>query len=418
MNGEHDDQSGGRDGTADGGHGGGGGGAGERRQAPRRNLGAPGQPVDPVTGLHAPGALQRLIESGRLRHDRRRPLSLLVIAIDDLHAVQMVHGPARREQALRSVADELRAVCGPSDVPFRGGPDRFVVLRSGGETGQAWVWAEGLRERVRDTYVGHHGSEVAVTVSIGLHTLEPASFTCDTLDLAETAACVARERGGDRVCTWESVVIDRACDHAATAAGGSTAAARAALVQRLEPRLGPWRRALGVWHGELTARLAVDTARRLGAPGAHLERISEIAALQALGSLAIPETLLGKPESLTHGERAVVNSRGETAGRIAQRLGADEATAECVRLCHARFDDPSDDGVELDGPQPRDAQIVAAAATAAALIEARPQRAAMPASEAVRELMRQAGGRLAPDAARAASAAVAERGEGRGVRAA
>lgn len=373
-----------------------------RRQAPRSAPPANSAATDTATGLPNRRALDQLLESGRIRRDRRRSIACTLMGIDDLHAVRMLHGDGGVERMIRSVADEIRSIATAGDTLYRVAEDRFLLLRTGCDVSEAWVWAEHARSRVRDTRITTPLGDVAVTMSIGLHAQSPASFTRDTIELVETALCVARERGGDRVCTWESVVIDRACDYAATAAPGAPIGARAELLRRIEPRIGPWQRTLIEDHAERTASLALALAERLGVAPAHLSRIRQIATLAPLGAAGIPEQILAKPEELTHDEHSVVRTHAETAGRIAQRLGLDEATAECVRLSHARFDAPADDGLNLGGPQPPDARIVALASAWASMASARPHRGPMTRSAIVKTLLAERGRQFAPEVVDAA----------------
>ncbi len=385
--------------------------ADERRKGVRRTPSAPagtsGAPSDAPSALPTALVLDRLLRSGRLRADRRRSLACAVLAIDDLDTVESVHGKPAATRAIRSAGEDLIAQRGPSDLLFTLGLGRFAVLRAGGELGESWAWCEELRTRVRDTRLGlSGGGEHAVTLSIGLHACEPAAFTIDALELVHTALAVARERGGNQVCTWDSVVIDRICDHAATANPRSPVAGFAEVCRRLEPRLGRWQARLAIAHGDHAASLARAIDARLGATAQAGAKVAFFARLASLAAAEIPESVLATADRLTHGERLIVATRAAAAARIAERLGLDEADTECVRQSLGRFDAAGDADAEPSGCQPRDARVVGAALACAAMLEPRAHRGALPVSEIVREIEREAGGQFAPDVAPAAAAVV------------
>lgn len=377
---------------------------GDRRRDGRRGP-ASGLPRDPITGLPTAAALDHLIECGRLRSDRRASVACLIASIDNFEDREADAGRPAAQRAARSVAEEFTSHKGPSDLVFRLDASAFCVLRAGGELGDSWAWAEDLRAKVRDTRLAlSDGRSLAVTLSIGLHALEPAGLTHDAIELAETACSVARERGGDQVCTWDSVVLDRICDHAAAVNPTAPGAALADVCRRLAPRLGPWQHRLAIEHGDHAATLARLIDKRLSPGLAGSGRLDVLARVAALASATLPESLVATPEGLPHGARLAVRSRAQTAARLAARLGLDEADADCVRLALERFD-AADDEQHL-GRTPRDARVIGVALACAAMLEARPFRAARPAGAVIEELHRESGGQFAADAARAAELAV------------
>ncbi len=331
----------------------------------------------------------------------------MVLGVDDLEAAEAVHGRPAAARAARSVAEDLMAMRGPADLLFGLATGRFAVLRAGGELGESWAWCEELRTRVRDTRLGlPGGGEHSVTLSVGVHAFEPAGFTADALELVHTAHAVARERGGDQVCTWESVVIDRICDHAATANPRSPGAGFAEVCRRLAPRLGRWQSRLAIDHGDHASAIARAIGARLGAGPEASEKVAFLARLGALASAGLPERVLATSDRLTHGERLIVATRQAAAARMAQRLGLDEADAECVRQSLSRFDATGEGEEEPAGCQPRDARVVGAALACAAMLEPRAHRPALGVSAIVREIEREAGGQFAPEVAAAAAAVV------------
>jgi diguanylate cyclase (GGDEF)-like protein len=139
--------------------------------------------------------LQRALAGGR-------PLSLLILDVDDFKHVNDRHGHAAGDRVLEAVAARCVQAVRPGDPIGRWGGEEFVVLLPGAGPAEGAIVAERLRVSVRETPVRLDGVEVAVTVSVGL-----ASVRADTdmlarlLGRADAAMYRAKTAGKDRVVT-------------------------------------------------------------------------------------------------------------------------------------------------------------------------------------------------------------------------
>lgn len=151
---------------------------------------------DPVTGL-----LNRIALDERLQVELERvgrygaPLSLLMVDVDRLKAINDRHGHRAGDAALRHVAAAIGAGSRRTDAAGRWGGDEFLVVASGTPLEAAATLAERICEGVRAG-----AREVAVTVSIGVtESRGQQESPAAVLDRADRALYAAKGAGRDRV---------------------------------------------------------------------------------------------------------------------------------------------------------------------------------------------------------------------------
>ena len=127
------------------------------------------------------------------------PLSLLLIDLDRLKAINDRHGHFAGQAALREVASAIRTELRASDVAARWGGDEFSVIAPNTSQGAAWVMAERIRHAI-----GHAKMKWPLTASIGITTLDGLETECDVdvetlMRSADAALYEAKHRGRNRV---------------------------------------------------------------------------------------------------------------------------------------------------------------------------------------------------------------------------
>lgn len=169
--------------------------------------------TDALTGLHNRRALFE-----RLRHEVARsarydePLSLALIDVDGLKALNDREGHRAGDAALGLVGSAVRTGSRASDLAARWGGDEFALLapNTGSEA------AAQLAERVRALVAaGRPGAGGGVTISVGIATLEPDSRPCEPEELvraADAALYEAKRSGRNRVVSrlWTAPPAPRA----------------------------------------------------------------------------------------------------------------------------------------------------------------------------------------------------------------
>jgi diguanylate cyclase (GGDEF)-like protein len=157
--------------------------------------------TDPLTGLANQRAFQaRMREEWQRARRYTSPLSLLLIDIDGLKRINDERGHAAGDQGLRAAANAIKATMRVTDFGARWGGDEFAIVAPNTARQPAQRLAQRLlgqmsrQARARD---------VAVTISVGVATLEPERDTSATVEWLQNAADAAlyqaKSEGRNRV---------------------------------------------------------------------------------------------------------------------------------------------------------------------------------------------------------------------------
>ena len=143
-------------------------------------------------------ALQRNIEQAK-RYDE--PLSLVLGDLDHFKTINDSLGHAAGDEILRQVAERFQHEIRASDLGFRYGGEEFAVLLPHTDADCAATVAERLRSALTEQPMSCDHREVAVTVSIGVTTLDPDDTDRSLVEAADTALYRAKHLGRNRVVT-------------------------------------------------------------------------------------------------------------------------------------------------------------------------------------------------------------------------
>ncbi|MEX2236929.1 MAG: GGDEF domain-containing protein [Dehalococcoidia bacterium] len=175
---------------------------------------------DGLTGLHNRRhffhVLQAEFERAR-RH--RRPLSVLMLDIDNFKSVNDKHGHLQGDHVLAELGKVFSSGLRQSDVVARYGGDEFAFLLPETEESSAMRVAEKLREAVADASIFRNGTRSDVTISIGVAGLNDSLASEDALvNQVDSALYFAKDCGRNRV------------------EGGTNSSAEAAALDEQRPR--------------------------------------------------------------------------------------------------------------------------------------------------------------------------------------
>jgi diguanylate cyclase (GGDEF)-like protein/putative nucleotidyltransferase with HDIG domain len=343
--------------------------------------------TDPLTGLgnhrHFHERLEREL---RHAHERRLPLTLCLVDVDDFKRINDRFGHPAGDRVLSQLAARLRQ----TGEAFRLGGDEFALLLPGYDENDALTAATSVVDRISALHLDQLGS---VTVSAGVATSPAHAADRDELiRLADSALYWAKEYGKNRVRAYRPDVIELA-ELKRLASGPDRAArfrAAASLARAVDAR--------DVYtgsHSQRVADLAARTARRLGLPEEEVELTRLAASLHDLGKLAIPEEILRKPGPLTDPERMVLERHPQIGFRMLESLGVDPV-AEWVLHHHERWDGSGyPDGLPGD-EIPLGARIIFVADAYDAMTSERVYRRRVAPEQAIAELKRCAGSQFDP----------------------
>ena len=128
-------------------------------------------------------------------------LVLCMLDLDYFKKVNDTHGHAAGDAVLKEVAELLQESVRKSDVPCRYGGEEFAVIMPNTHLDDGEKFCERLRIAVENHPISYNGSNLNVTVSIGLAQFTPAydNSPTDLLEKADSALYLAKREGRNKV---------------------------------------------------------------------------------------------------------------------------------------------------------------------------------------------------------------------------
>ena len=157
---------------------------------------------DGLTGCLNHRAFHQRLQAEGTGADADRPLSLLLIDVDDFKSVNDTHGHPAGDAVLQMVGSTLLDVCRAQDVPGRLGGDEFALLLPATGLAEAAAVAERVRRRA-----GTGGQAYVATVSIGIATTSVRGDAAGLLSAADRAVYRAKRAGRDQVAGAAPVAV-------------------------------------------------------------------------------------------------------------------------------------------------------------------------------------------------------------------
>lgn len=155
--------------------------------------------LDPLTGVLHRGQLEPLGgDLVRIARKTGRPMSLLLVDVDDYKEVNDLHGHPTGDTVLRLLAGAISESLRQSDHVVRYGGDEFAVLAPGVSHASALILADMLAESVAEVPLPH--GVRGQTLSIGVATLpEDGETLTALLEAADKRLYAAKAAGRNRV---------------------------------------------------------------------------------------------------------------------------------------------------------------------------------------------------------------------------
>ncbi len=128
---------------------------------------------------------------------------VMMLDIDRFKRVNDTYGHAVGDIVLQRVSQAIRAAIRSADIPGRVGGEEFAVLQPNISLSDGLIVAERIRRQVENTCIDVDGTEIRVTISIGVSSVCEAYSAEMALQQADTALYTAKSSGRNRVCLWE-----------------------------------------------------------------------------------------------------------------------------------------------------------------------------------------------------------------------
>ena len=287
--------------------------------------------TDPLTGLANHRALYQRLHAelaGARRHGRT--LSVAMIDLDNFKEINDTGGHDAGDDALRRVADSLRALARAQDTIGRPGGDEFMWILPDTTREQALVAVERARELIAAS-VTH---PVPATSSAGICDTRSTTDPAELVRLADVALYASKADGRDQATVYDT-------DVAATLASRPreewTERAQALVGLRALARTIDAKDPASREHSERVAALAGRLAHAAGWADDRIALLREAALVHDVGKVGVPDVLLRKPGPLSKRERSQMGDHAELSARIVGAVLSEEQV-HWIQAHHERPD--------------------------------------------------------------------------------
>ncbi len=133
-----------------------------------------------------------------------RPVSLLIIDLDNFKRVNDTYGHQAGDQVLKTFGKILKESCRGNDLVARFGGEEFAIILSQTKAATAHVIAQRIRNRLEKTAFTFDDHQLQMTASIGLATCNGGNsiFTSNLVKQADRALYQAKKTGKNKVCVF------------------------------------------------------------------------------------------------------------------------------------------------------------------------------------------------------------------------
>jgi diguanylate cyclase (GGDEF)-like protein len=327
---------------------------------------------DPLTGLRNHRAFQEDLARELQRVSRSgEPLSLVLLDLDGLKALNDRLGHQAGDERLQAVAQAIRESQRASDLAYRIGGDEFAVILAGARALGALEFAQRLR------------AIVAVTAGIAEATeLRGRDEVIREADLALIGAKRLHQHAAIYGPDLEVTVAEHDHDERPLAS---------ALALAVDAKDSYTRS-----HCQTVSQLCAVIAAELGLERDRVARIRLGGLLHDVGKIGVPDAILNKPAALTDSEYELMKRHSLLGGDIVEAADMHEES-RWVRHHHERFDGSGYPDGLVGAEIPLESRIILVADAFEAMTSDRPYRRAPGQDFALEELRGNAGTQFDPD---------------------
>lgn len=319
---------------------------------------------DKLTGLFNRAYAEEMLQ--QLDNEENLPLSFILGDVNGLKLVNDAFGHMHGDNLLKSAAKILTSSCGDDGLVARWGGDEFVLLLPRCDEAQALQ----LCGRISEACNSFPNFPVQISISLGLAVKRFAGQSIEEIS-KEAEDLMYRNK-----------LLESRSN-------------RSSFLYSLERTL--WVRSHETQaHTQRLRQLVTDIAEALNLQGEEMNSLNLLAALHDIGKIAIPNSILDKPDKLDPDEWDLIKKHPEIGYRIALSCPELAPIADAILSHHERWDGG---GYPL-GLKERDiplmSRILAIADAYDVMLAGRPYKSPLTEEEVLEEIMRCAGTQFDP----------------------
>ena len=351
---------------------------------------------DGLTGLfnhrHFQETLAREVDRA-VRYDLE--FSLFMMDLDLFKNVNDRLGHPRGDEALRAVADVLRANARTTDFVARYGGEEFVMILPGTPVKRAASVAERIAQGVRDIVIDVP-EPPRLSISIGMADFPACGSDRESIIAAADAALLFAKRSGrDMVADFSSVSL---VELDQSALDGLAFRLEKADIETLEALAAAidTRDVFSGAHTHGVAETALQVADSLGLDDQQRNLLRMASLVYDIGKVGIPVEVLNRRGELTAEEKVAIRNHPEVGKRLLESTIRLSALLPVVLHHHERWDGGGYPHGLKGTAIPLAARVIAICDSWHAMMSERPYRGALSSAEAVAELRAGAGAQFDP----------------------
>lgn len=147
-------------------------------------------------------AIERFQQEWQATNRSKRPMSCMMIDVDNFKAINDTHGHDAGDVVLKQTAQAIKSGLRAQDVVCRTGGDEFIVICPETDLAQALICGERVRKAVREMKLTTGTLNLKGSVSVGVATREEKMTDIDALiKRADEGVYLAKQGGRDKVAT-------------------------------------------------------------------------------------------------------------------------------------------------------------------------------------------------------------------------
>ncbi|OFZ67196.1 MAG: hypothetical protein A2V79_01180 [Betaproteobacteria bacterium RBG_16_56_24] len=294
--------------------------------------------TDKLTGLRNRRLFDERLAEEILRAARyAKPLSLLMLDIDDFKRINDTHGHPAGDKVLQSLGQLLRGQLRQMDFAARYGGEEFTIILPETDFVGAKLVAERIRRAVAKLPIKlPDGREIDLTVSVGVACFPVCGDKAESLvEHADQALYTAKQEGKNRACLYREILK--------TQLELEPNRIVELLNQSLE-NIQPIVTAVSVKavffhkHTLLVERTVMQLADALGLSREDRETLRLAALLHDIGMVTVSDAVLRKQSALTAEDWILIRQHSATGADFLEQVPALRHAAPVVRHHHERYD--------------------------------------------------------------------------------